>query len=401
MLTTVRVPASSANLGPGFDALGLAVGIYLECRFRSASSSHHSVRPRLRMIPTSADNLIWQTGVRGGAGRRWNAAADRVADPQRYSARQGPRVERGGIDRGRGDRRPVAGPGLEDASEFWMKRRGSKATPTMSPPACWARSSPARSIPAASRGRSGWNFTSASMSPSSSPDFMLPTRQARSVLPDCYSRADAIFNVQRAALLVAPRVRNDCGVSYRARGSLASALSAHSCPVSRRFCRLRAPGLLGCALSGAGPSIMVFYERGYEQVCDLVCQIFALHGRSTEVTPRPYRPRRVYRRKDRIGYLRPVYYPRCRYGGGDSIDSRNLCILLPASEPARLITSRVVPSGISRTRIPSRRPVPLPSRALLARHPPTKSRILAGSCVQRSNCFSTSGWYRSSSCFFA
>ena len=32
----VRVPASSANLGPGFDALGLALGIYLECRFRSA-----------------------------------------------------------------------------------------------------------------------------------------------------------------------------------------------------------------------------------------------------------------------------------------------------------------------------------------------------------------------------
>ncbi len=49
--------------------------------------------------------------------------------------------------------------------------------------------------------------------------------------------------------------------------------------------RLRAPGLLGCALSGAGPSIMVFYERGYEEVCGLVCQIFALHGRSTEVIP--------------------------------------------------------------------------------------------------------------------
>ena len=29
----LRVPASSANLGPGFDALGLALGIYLECRF--------------------------------------------------------------------------------------------------------------------------------------------------------------------------------------------------------------------------------------------------------------------------------------------------------------------------------------------------------------------------------
>jgi homoserine kinase len=48
---------------------------------------------------------------------------------------------------------------------------------------------------------------------------------------------------------------------------------------------LRAPGLLGCALSGAGPSILVFYERGCEQVCELVCQVFALHGHHAEVMP--------------------------------------------------------------------------------------------------------------------
>ncbi len=47
--------------------------------------------------------------------------------------------------------------------------------------------------------------------------------------------------------------------------------------------KLRAPGLLGCALSGAGPSILVFYERGYECVCDLVRQIFRLHGHESEV----------------------------------------------------------------------------------------------------------------------
>ena len=35
------------------------------------------------------------------------------------------------------------------------------------------------------------------------PDFVLPTVKARAVLPDTYSRADAIFNVQRSALLIA------------------------------------------------------------------------------------------------------------------------------------------------------------------------------------------------------
>src|ERR1700756_5675034 len=35
------------------------------------------------------------------------------------------------------------------------------------------------------------------------PDFELPTTHSRSVLPDCYSARDAVFNVQRVALLVA------------------------------------------------------------------------------------------------------------------------------------------------------------------------------------------------------
>jgi len=32
-----------------------------------------------------------------------------------------------------------------------------------------------------------------------------------------------------------------------------------------------------------GPSILVFFERGYESVTDLICQIFRLHGHESEV----------------------------------------------------------------------------------------------------------------------
>ena len=54
-------------------------------------------------------------------------------------------------------------------------------------------------------------------------------------------------------------------------------------PGLEEITRLRAPGLLGCALSGAGPSILVFYERGHENVCELVQQVFAAHGHESEV----------------------------------------------------------------------------------------------------------------------
>ena len=59
---TLRVPASSANLGPGFDALGLALGVYLTCRFRRSDKLVITAAGRdCANIPANADNLIWQT----------------------------------------------------------------------------------------------------------------------------------------------------------------------------------------------------------------------------------------------------------------------------------------------------------------------------------------------------
>ena len=46
MPTIVRVPASSANLGPGFDALGMALAVYLECRFKPADALQITVSGR-------------------------------------------------------------------------------------------------------------------------------------------------------------------------------------------------------------------------------------------------------------------------------------------------------------------------------------------------------------------
>src|SRR5687767_1599884 len=64
MPSVVRVPASSANLGPGFDALGLALGIYLECRFQPSGNLAIKVSGRdASLISTGEDNLIWQTAL--------------------------------------------------------------------------------------------------------------------------------------------------------------------------------------------------------------------------------------------------------------------------------------------------------------------------------------------------
>jgi len=100
------------------------------------------------------------------------------------------------------------------------------------------------------------------------------------VLPSSYSREDAVFNVQRASLLIAALAAGSisafpAALEDRFHQPYREALV----PGLHEILKLRAPGLLGCALSGAGPSILVFFERGYESVCDLVRQIFAARAR--------------------------------------------------------------------------------------------------------------------------
>ena len=116
------------------------------------------------------------------------------------------------------------------------------------------------------------------------PDFVLPTSKARAVLPESYSKADAIFNVQRSALLIAALATGTTSAFPTAlEDRMHQPYRAGLVPGLEEVLKLRAPGLLGCTLSGAGPSVLVFHERGYENVCDLVRQIFAIHGRQAEV----------------------------------------------------------------------------------------------------------------------
>lgn len=53
----VKVPATAANLGPGFDVLGVALGSYLTIQFSEAARSEIAGRGRLHPIP---DNLTYR-----------------------------------------------------------------------------------------------------------------------------------------------------------------------------------------------------------------------------------------------------------------------------------------------------------------------------------------------------
>ena len=281
---TLRVPASSANLGPGFDALGLALGIYLECRFRrSGSLSIQAAGRDSDLISTGEDNLIWQTALAVARDTR-----GQLPPVELVIANDIP------IGKGLGSSAAALTAGVVIADHLlglgWKPLRIlDEAARIEGHPdnvaACVLGSIVASAIDSGGVTRAvRLELPKAFGVAVVVPDFILPTVEARAVLPPQYSREDAIFNVQRSALLIAALATGSVHAFPTAlEDRLHQPYRLKLVPGLDEILQLRAPGLLGSALSGAGPSVLVFYERGYESVCDLVRQVFRLNGHASEV----------------------------------------------------------------------------------------------------------------------
>lgn len=105
------------------------------------------------------------------------------------------------------------------------------------------------------------------------PDYALPTEKAREVLPAQFSRADAVHNLQRAAVLAAQL--------FSGRSDLSRILfddrwhqpyRAALVPGLAEVLALKHPDLLGVCLSGAGPSILAFVRGSGAAISDAIRQ---------------------------------------------------------------------------------------------------------------------------------
>ena len=282
--TTLRVPGSSANLGPGFDSLGIALNVHLTCRFSPAQQLTIRCNGRdASLISCEEDNLIWQTALTVAKRVRGTLPPIDLELTNDIPLGKGLGSSAAAITAG-----VVIGARLLDLD--WKPGRildeaarleghpdnvaasvlGSVVVSAIEP----------GGITRAIRLDMPENFKVAVVVP----NFVLPTKEARAVLPENYSRADATFNIQRTALLTAALATGDASVFPAALDDrLHQPFRAKLVPGLAGILRLRAPGLLGCTLSGAGPGVLVFYERGYESVCDLVRHTFAMSGCTTEV----------------------------------------------------------------------------------------------------------------------
>jgi homoserine kinase len=276
-MRTLRVPASSANLGPGFDTLGLALEIYLECRFEGSNSLRIEVSGRdAALISTDSSNLIWQTMAAYGAPPVHLHIHNEIP-----------------LGKGLGSSAAAITAGVVMANELlgwgWTRSQVLNETARLEGHPDNVAACTFGGVTASAFAEDGKAHAIRLDLPAGiglavvTPNFALPTKTARAALPECYPRADVIFNLQRTALLVAALAK---GSIREFAASLDDRLHqpyrASLVPGLADILALREPGLLGCVLSGAGPSVLVFFEVGAHQCCEGVAEIFLAHGQGAD-----------------------------------------------------------------------------------------------------------------------
>ncbi|OSX67941.1 hypothetical protein POSPLADRAFT_1072629 [Postia placenta MAD-698-R-SB12] len=325
---TIRVPATSANIGPGFDVVGLSLSLYLTLSVTVSSPSAPSAEepPLIRYSGEGADevpldaykNLTTRValyvlrchGVPAFPANLTIHAANEIPFGRGLGSSGAAVIagvllgnELGALRLSRArmldfalmvERHPdnVTAALVGGFVGSYLRELDPAATEAASVPlsevlpeyppdagADWGVHPPQPPLGIGHYVRFGWSESIKAVA--IIPRFELSTAKAREVLPSSYSRKDLVFNLQRLAVLTTALAQNppDPELIYEAmkdrvhqpyRKTLIPGLPE----VTSRITPSSHPGLLGICLSGAGPTILALATSGFEAIAEDARAIF-------------------------------------------------------------------------------------------------------------------------------
>jgi homoserine kinase len=300
----VRVPASSANLGPGYDVLGAALSLFLELEVSESPDGRFSIDPGEGGIPADRSNLI-------------------VSSFERLHPADGLRFEvRSEIPsaRGLGSSAAAILAGLLAADHLFELGNSREqilaraceieghpdnvaaalygGITVCSPPGARFRETPPDPVELAAGARAPARIAvPARLSPPEGvetlvvmPAERVSTEAARAALPEVVPLADAAHNVAAAAHLVLGIERSDLTLIERGLGDRLH--QPHRRPLYERSMEVveaaRDLGALGATISGSGPTVLVWSY--WQSSSTLIGDLAALAGEWAEVIRAPFSP---------------------------------------------------------------------------------------------------------------
>lgn len=286
------MPASTSNLGASFDTCGLALGLYLRV---SVDIAQQANAPQFEItatgegadkVATNESNLIAKVALSVAADRKLRLPPIRLTVHNEIPLARGLGSSSAAIIAGISLFEAVTGEQLTTDEVFSHALRFESHADNLAPSllgglvvACLTERD-GRSI--VSTVKREWPADIKVII--AIPELELETEKMRSVLPKEISLKDAIFNVQRAALLqaaisegryelISEALRDRLHQPYRAplAPGLAAVLELNDQTVEHQ-------GLLGVAISGAGSSMMALATENTDAIAGLMRARLAVHG---------------------------------------------------------------------------------------------------------------------------
>lgn len=281
----LSVPASVANLGPGFDTLAVAVQLYLHLRVRVSPGEgelhfefvnekldgenyierafRFLANQRSESFPSLAVEVRSDIPMKSGLG---SSAAATVAGLRLFEAIAG----------------PLPAQGLLNAACALENHPDNVAAALLGGLTLSCQMFD-RSVVAV---QMEWPAELELLV--STPRYALSTHEARGVLPERITREDAVFNLQHIALLLHCLQTGRFALLREAlQDRLHQPFRQSLVPGLERALGLEHPDLLGVCLSGAGPSVVAFARQNFAEVEGVLCE--ALHSTGIPFTLRRLR----------------------------------------------------------------------------------------------------------------
>ena len=276
----VKVPATSANLGPGFDALGLALSLYnvVEMEAGGKGLSIAITGEGEDNLPRNEDNVVYRAGVEVFREVGYKIQGIRIKLTNNIPVARGLGSSAAAIVGGLAAANALSGDRLapEHILRLALKLEGH----------------PDNVIPATVGGLTVSCVTGDEVkhlgTPTSDelkvvvaiPDFSLTTGEGRKRLPSTVSLQDAAFNLGRASLLVVALSTSRWDMLKTAmEDRLHQPYRSGLVPgLEDVFSAALDAGAWGVALSGSGPSVIAFAGDKAEAVGRSMVEAFSEHG---------------------------------------------------------------------------------------------------------------------------